>query len=94
MAILEISKKLSKKERFLKWWKIEGKIECAAAIVVLVVIIVFWNSLFVQAIIAFTAAVWCLGKIYFRRDKWAVLAMTAVWAFSQGMALLREYMKS
>ncbi len=94
MANLEITHKPSKKERFLKWWRIEGKIECASAVIVLVIMLVYWDSLLVQGVIALVGAAWCLGKIYFRRDKWAVLAMTAVWAFSQGMALLRAYMKS
>lgn len=91
---MEVTHKPTKKERFLKWWKVEGKIECTAAFVVLVVMLTFWDSLLVQLLVAISCGIWALGKIYFRRDQWAFLLMAALWVFSQAFSLLREYMNS
>lgn len=92
--VLEMNQKVSRKERFLKWWSIEGKIECSAAAVVLVVLIVFWESLLVQGIVAIACAIWCLGKIYFRREQWAFLVLASMWVLSQGISALLAYMRS
>ncbi len=93
VATLEVKNKLSKKERFQKWWKVEGKVETAGAIVVLVLSILFWNSALIEGALGLTVAIWAFVKIYFRRDQWQLLAILGTWALYQGLSILaRQYL--
>ena len=44
VGVLEMNRKAPRKERLAKWWKIEGKIECAGALVLLLVLVIFWEK--------------------------------------------------
>lgn len=94
VGVLEMNQKLTRKERIAKWWKVEGKIECAGALIVLVILITFWDSTLVNGIVGLTCGVWCLGKIYFRRDQAAFLLVVAALLFLQGTSELFKYIKS
>ncbi len=91
---LEMNRKASRKERFLKWWSVEGKIEFSAAAILLVFLIVFWGNPLMEGIAGISVAAWCLGKIYFRRDQWALLSLGAIWALYQGLSALFTYLRS
>lgn len=88
-----MNQKMTKKERFLKWWSIEGKIEISAAIITLVILIVFQSNPLVEGIVGIVISLWCLGKIYFRRNQWALLTLAAIWAFQQGMTTIIHYFR-
>ncbi len=87
-------KNLSKKERFLKWWHIEGKIECLGGAIMLGLLIVFWNNALVEGILGIVAALWGFGRIYFRRDQWLFLTLISGWVFLQGITHLLKYFRS
>lgn len=91
VAILEMKQKLSRKERFFNWWSIEGKIELAVVIVVLVFLIAFWGHPLAEGIIFIAVGFWCLGKIYFHRDQWRFLSLGAILVFYQGVRALLDY---
>lgn len=91
VGILAMKQKMSKKERFLTWWKVEGKIEFGAAAIVLITLIVFWGNLLVEGIVGIAVGIWCLGKIYFRKEQWAFLALASLWVFYQGISALLAY---
>lgn len=94
VEVLEMNQKISRKERIAKWWKVEGKIECIGAAIVLIILTVFWDDALVNGIVGIACAIWCLGKIYFRRDKWAFLLLGAVLLFLQGISELFKYIKA
>jgi hypothetical protein len=93
VGVLEMNEKLSRKERFLKWWSLEKKIEISASIIMLIVLIAFWGNLLVEGVAGILVSLWCLGKIYFRRDKWVLLIVGAAWTFQQGMSALLHYFR-
>lgn len=72
---MEIEKAISKKEKWKKWWKLEGKIEVCVAIITLSLAIYFSKSPLTDPIFAGFIALWCFGKIFFRRDKWPILCI-------------------
>ncbi len=89
-----MNERISRKQRIAMWWKVEGKIECIAAAIVLIILSVFWGNLLVEGVLGIIIAVWCLGRIYFRRDQWAFLSLAALWTSYQGIHALLDYMKS
>lgn len=89
-----MNQKISKKERFLKWWKIEGKIEFGAAAIVLILLLVFWDNLLVLGIVEIVGALWGYGKIFFRRDKWAILLLISTFVLFQGISNLLTYVRA
>lgn len=94
VGVLEMNQKISRKEQIANWWKIEGKIECIGALILLIVVIAFWDNVFVEAGALLFASLWCLGKIYFRKDQWTFLLFVAAMLFLQGMSILFEHLKS
>ncbi len=94
VAILEIIPKKTRKERFQAWWKIEGKIESIGAVIVLIILIAFWDNRLVQGIMLLFGSGWCLGKIYFRKEKWSFFLIGAVLLFLQGISELFKYVRS
>ena len=94
VGVLEMNQKISKKERLANWWKIEGKIECIASLILLIILIAFWDNVFVKASSLLFVSLWCLGKIYFRRDQWAFLLLGAALTFLQGISILFKHIKS
>ena len=94
VAILEVDQKGLRKKTIANWWQIEGKIECTGAVLLFLLLIVFWDHLLVQACGGFFVSLWCLGKIYFRRNKWLPLLLTAILTYLQGVNLLFEYIRS
>jgi hypothetical protein len=93
VGVLEMNQKISRKERIKKWWEIEGKIECGAAAIALVILIIFWDNLMVQGIVAILGSLWGFAKIYFRRDQWAFLLLISTWVLAQGLSMLFKAMK-
>ncbi len=89
-----MTQKISKKERFANWWKVEGKIECFGALILLIILIVFWDNVYVEAGSLLFVSLWCLGKIYFRKDQWAFLLLGAALTFLQGISILFKHLKS
>lgn len=94
VGVLEMNQRVSRKERIAKWWKIEGKIECTGAFILLIVLITFWDNVWVECGGLLFGSLWCLGKIYFRRDQWAFLLLGATLLFLQGIAVLFKYIRS
>lgn len=93
VGVLEMNPKISKKERIKKWWEVEGKIECGAASIALIVLIVFWDNLLVQGIVAILGSLWGFVKIYFRRDQWAFLLLISTWVLTQGLSMVLKALK-
>jgi hypothetical protein len=93
VGVLEMNQKISRKERILKWWKVEGKIECGAASIALIVLILFWDNLLVQGIVAIFGALWGFAKIYFRRDQWAFLLLISTLVLVQGISMLLKALR-
>lgn len=88
-----MNQSISKKDQFLKWWKVEGKIEFAAAAIVFIVLLIFWDNLLVLGIVEILGALWGYGKIFFRRDKWAILLLISTFVFIQGISNLLTYVR-
>lgn len=86
-----MNQKISRKQRIANWWKIEGKIECAGALILLIVLITFWDNTLVTGVSGLVCSLWCLGKIYFRRDQWALLLLAAALLFLQSISELFKY---
>lgn len=79
---------INQKKEIAHWWNNERKIECAGALLLLIVLITFWENPLVEGGAGIFASFWCLGKIYFRRDKWPMLLLAAVILFRQGISIL------
>jgi hypothetical protein len=92
VGVLEIDPKKSKKKQFLKWWSVERKIELSVCAVMLVFLIVFWRSLLVEGMCGIFVAAWCFGKIYFRKDQWALLSLGGILALCQGLSALFKHL--
>ncbi len=73
VAILEIEKSVSRKEKWKKWWKVEGKIEIIALVITFSIVIPLSKHPLTDPILFCFGALWCFGKIFFRRDQWALL---------------------
>ncbi len=91
VAILEIEKKYTKKEQWKKWWKIEGKIESVATVISLAIVIPLWNHSLTFPIFCCFVAIWSFGKIYFRRDKWALLFILGLFFLYRGLSGLLSF---
>lgn len=89
-----MNQKISTKERIAKWWKVEGKIECGGALILLIILITFWDNTLVIGVSGLVCSFWCLGKIYFRRDQWAFLLLASALLFLQAISELFKYVKS
>ena len=88
-----MSDKVSKREKFLKWWRVEGKIECIGGIIAMTVMITFWENLLIQGIVMILGSFWALGKIYFRRDQKLFLILLAGLVFFQGLSHIFAHFK-
>ncbi len=86
VAILEIRKKYTKKEQWKKWWGVEGKIESIATVISLAIVIPLWAYSLTLPIFSCFVAVWLFGKIYFRRDKWAILFILGLFFLYRGLS--------
>ena len=85
VAILEIEKTVSKKEKWKKWWKLEGKIEVFVGIIALSLTIYFSNYPLTDPIFSCFVALWCFGKIFFRKDKWSLLLILGLFFLYRGL---------
>ncbi|MBM3200907.1 MAG: hypothetical protein FJZ56_00690 [Chlamydiae bacterium] len=90
---MEMNRGISRKELIANWWKVEGKIELVTGLMVFIILGIFWGNLLVEGILGIAIGVWCLSKIYFRREQWAFLSLAALWTFYQGIHALLGYMK-
>jgi hypothetical protein len=91
VANLEIDKKITRKKRFQQWWKIEGKIECAVALVVLAILISYGSNPLVSAIVMCFVAMWSFGKMFFRKDLRLFLFIIGVFFLYKGLMGLLSY---
>ena|SRR3990167_5635990 len=94
VGVLEMNENMSRQEKFRKWWRIEGKIECVGAVIMLGLLIFFWNNNLVEGILGIVASVWALGKIYFRRDQKLFLILIFGLVFFQGLSHIFAYFRS
>lgn len=85
MAILEIEQKSVNKEKWKKWWSLETKIETLAALISAPIVIAFWDYPLTLPLFSCFVALWCFGKIFFQREKWALLSILALFFLYRGL---------
>ncbi|HLB52614.1 MAG TPA: hypothetical protein VJK48_02755 [Chlamydiales bacterium] len=85
---------MTRKEKIQKWWKIEGKLECLGALLTIIILIPYGNNPLVFGLITCTIALWCFGKIFFRKNQWQMLSLCGLWALYQGLTSLLAYFRT
>ena len=93
VAILEVNKKISKNKMITDGAKIEGKIEWTLALIGGIVLITFWNNVWVEIGGLLFGSLWCLAKIYFRKDRWVALLLVAIIMLQQGVFILAKHIR-
>lgn len=82
---------ISKRERFKKWWKVEGKIEAFGGLLVLITFICYWGNVYADFYLALFCSLWLFVKIYFKRDQWQILLLGAAFALYQAITIYSKH---
>jgi hypothetical protein len=91
VAILEIDKKITRKERFQIWWKSGGNIQCAIALVALIILVSYRDNALVVGITACFIALWGFGKLFFKKEHRYLVFIMSTWILYKGIVEILSY---